>query len=83
MGTEVNAAPRTNAAEEIVEEGAMTVADATAFSGLGRTRLYNAMATGRLAFIQYGRRRLIPRKALRELLAEELVGGESDLTNLD
>lgn len=59
--------------EALLKDGALTIDEATAFSGLGRTRLYNAMKSGRLAFVQHGRRRLIPRKALQQLLAEGLV----------
>ena len=75
MGIEVNAAPRTHSAEAILEEGAVTVAEAVAWSGVGRTRLYGEMAAGNLPFVQKGTRRLIPRKALRKLLAESLVSG--------
>jgi excisionase family DNA binding protein len=60
-------------AMELLEDGAMTVNDAVEWSGIRRTRLYQAMADGRLPSVKEGRRRLIPRVALRRLLAENLV----------
>lgn len=38
--------------------------------GIGRTALYEEMAAGRLKYIQYGRRRLIPAEALDAFAAE-------------
>ena len=61
------------AAADLLRDGALTVDDAVAFSGIRRTRLYTAMSEGRLAFVQSGKRRLIPRAALQNLLAEGLV----------
>ena len=60
-------------AEDILEDGATSVAEAVRWSGVGRTRLYAAMADGSLVFIQKGGRRLIPRRALRQFLAADLV----------
>ncbi len=65
-------------AEALVEDGALTIDEAVAWSGVGRTRLYGEMADGNLPFVQKGARRLIPRKALRRLLAEGLVSRGSD-----
>ncbi len=65
--------------ESLVEDGAVTVSEAVVWSGVGRTRLYAEMADGNLPFVQKGRRRLIPRKALRQLLAESLVGDRSNV----
>ena len=62
---------------DVLEEGAMTIIEAVKWSGIGRTRLYMEMAEGKLLFVQQGARRLIPRKALRGLLAENLVSGGS------
>ena len=64
--------------EGLVSEGAVTVSDAVNWSGVGRTRLYLEMAEGNLPFVQKGKRRLIPRKALRRLLAQDLINGKSD-----
>jgi excisionase family DNA binding protein len=66
-------------AEELLEDGALTIDEAVAWSGVGRTRLYGEMADGNLPFVQKGARRLIPRKALRQLLAESLVSSRCDV----
>ena len=39
--------------------------------GIGRTFVYELLATGKLESIKLGRRRLIPREALERLVAEE------------
>lgn len=59
--------------DHILDDGAIPICEAVAWSGIGRTRLYLAMAEGRLPFIQSGKRRLIPRRALQRFLAEGLV----------
>lgn len=64
-----------NCGEELLEDGALTIDQAVSWSGVGRTQLYGEMANGNLPFVQKGARRLIPRKALRRLLAEGLVSG--------
>jgi excisionase family DNA binding protein len=60
--------------EQMVEEGAVTVAHACRFAGVGRTFLYGLMDAGRLRYVKLGKRRLIPRAELRRLLAEGVVG---------
>ena len=40
-----------------------------------RSKLYQAMSQGELAYIKDGRRRLIPKIGLRDYLARRLVGG--------
>lgn len=60
---------------ELLSEGAMKITDAVSWSGIGRSRLYSAMASGELPFVQYGTRRLIPKRGLRDYLAERLEGG--------
>jgi hypothetical protein len=50
-------------------DGALSLREAVAFSGLSRSELYRAMERGDLAFAIYGRRRLVPRAALVALLA--------------
>ena len=67
---------QTTDAMELLEGGMLKIGDAVAFSGLGRTRIYDAMSAGRLSYVQYGRRRLIPKKALLLLLAEGLIEAE-------
>ena len=61
------------AAADLLRDGALTVDEAVVWSGIRRTRLYAAMSDGRLPFVQLGKRRLIPRAALQDLLAEGLV----------
>ena len=56
--------------------GGMSVARACRLSGLGRTELYKRMDAGLLAFTKQGKRRLVSRKAVAEMLA----AGEPDLT---
>lgn len=46
---------------------AFTVADAVAYSGLSRSRLYNLMQTRELPSLQVGGRRMIRRDALDAL----------------
>jgi excisionase family DNA binding protein len=58
----------------LVAEGAFGIAEASTFTGLKRTFLYELMNRGELRFIKCGRRRLIPRAELTRLLAQSLVG---------
>jgi excisionase family DNA binding protein len=58
---------------EVVRDGAVPLQEAVKFSGLTRTALYAAMSRGELPFVKIGKRRLIPRNALRALLAGGLV----------
>jgi excisionase family DNA binding protein len=58
----------------LVEGGAVDVADACKFCGLGRTYLYDLMGRGQLRYTKVGKRRLIPRSELVRLLACGLVG---------
>lgn len=64
-----------NAKEELLADGSVTVEGATREFGLGRTRLYEFMGRGELPYSQIGAKRLIPRVALRRLLAASLVEG--------
>ena len=63
-----------NGRAEMFADGATTVADAVKEFAIGRTRLYELMSDGKLPFAQLGGRRLIPRRALRRLLAAHLRG---------
>lgn len=58
---------------DILADGTLSVAGAEAFSGLGRTTLYELMLGGKLAYTKVGARRLIPKRALLALLAEQLT----------
>lgn len=62
-----------NETDAIFDAGAVTLQGATEEFGIGRSALYDEMNAGRLVFAQRGRRRLIPRKALRRILTEDLV----------
>jgi excisionase family DNA binding protein len=59
----------------LVEDGCLDVPAAAEFSGMGRSWLYEQMQAGTLVYLKCGRRRLIPRRALQELLAASLVTG--------
>jgi excisionase family DNA binding protein len=48
---------------------ALTIADATRASGLGRTTLYEAIGTGKLDARKAGGRTLIPAESLRAYIA--------------
>lgn len=61
--------------EQLVQEGVRTVQEATQFTRLSRSKLYAEMEAGRLAYVTVGRRRLIPMRALTEMLARGLRGG--------
>lgn len=61
-------------APDHMSEGAFSVAEAVAFSGIGRTRLYEFIRAGRLATVLLGRKRLVPKAALKALLREHLDG---------
>lgn len=50
---------------------AYSIADACAVSSIGRTRLYQLIAEGRLEACKIGRRTLIPAEALRALIVGE------------
>jgi len=59
--------------EAAVADGAFVIREATEFSGISRTSLYSAMDAGHLAYVKVNRRRLIPRAALKQFLADRLV----------
>ena len=61
-------------AEDLCAEGALTVKEAVAFSGLARTAIYARIEDGSLPSLRLGRRRLIPKRALVRLLAKGLCG---------
>ena len=48
----------------------MTINAASSFSGIGRTVIYELLREGRLTPIRLGRRVLIPRAQLIEILAD-------------
>lgn len=66
-----------NTTDELLAEGSVTVEGATREFGLGRTRLYEFMGRGELPYSQIGAKRLIPRVALRRLIAANLVSASA------
>jgi excisionase family DNA binding protein len=60
---------------DLFGDGSVTVAEAARFTGLGRTSLYDLMTAGELTYTKVGARRLIPRRALVELLARNATPG--------
>lgn len=63
--------------EAIVGDGLLTVREAAAFLRLSKSTLYGLMEMQRLAYVKIGRARRIPRRALVDLAAHYLVGGEN------
>lgn len=66
-------AQTTEASENLVEDGLLTLAQAEGFSGLGRSKLYALMKAGELPSVKIGVSRRIPRKALVALAARSVV----------
>ena len=62
---------------ELLADGAMGIEDAVKWCGLSRAELYRRMTRGELRYVIRGRRRLIPRRALSEMLAAGLRGGRT------
>lgn len=60
---------------ELVTDGLAAMKEAIQFSGLSRSKIYNLMENGELAYVKIGRARRIPRRALVELAAANLRGG--------
>jgi hypothetical protein len=62
--------------DELFEEGALTIEGLEKEFGIKRSSAYELMNSGRLPWTcPYGRR-LIPRAAVKKLLAAGLVGGQ-------
>ena len=59
----------------MVGEGLMTVAEAAEFLRVSRSKLYQIMDAGELAYAKIGRGRRVPRRAVVELAARNLQGG--------
>jgi excisionase family DNA binding protein len=59
----------------LLDEGAMDLAEAEAFSSLSRSTLHRLMRNGELKYLKVGDRRLIPRCELKRLLAARVQGG--------
>lgn len=53
---------------DVLERVLLTPAEAARSLGIGRTKVYELMASGALASVQIGRSRRVPREALAELV---------------
>lgn len=62
---------------DLVAGGMLTIREAAELSGLGKSFLYNRMADGDLVYTKIRGARRIPRMALLEYLAKNLVCGSS------
>jgi excisionase family DNA binding protein len=66
-----------SADRDLIADGLLTVQEALDFTKLGRTDLYARMNSGELRSVKIGRRRLIPKRALIDLISRNLVKEES------
>lgn len=61
---------------EIVADGQVEIPEAQKFLGdCSRAHVYRLFKSGELPWVQSGRRRMVPRRALREYAAARLRGG--------
>ena len=58
---------------DAVPERLLSIDEAAALAGVGRTTIYTAIGAGRLRSVKVGRRRLVPASAVSELAADEQV----------
>ena len=61
---------------ELVADGLLTVNECAQFLHLSKSKLYEMMNAGVLCYVMLGRSRRIPRRAVNELAARELRGGQ-------
>lgn len=66
---------RSAAQSALIEQGLLRVAEVAGFLRLSRASVYDLMRKGLLPWVKLGRARRIPRQAVVELAARELVGG--------
>ena len=64
----------TNDNGELLGDGTIGIDDAKRLSGLGRSFLHQLMRRGELAYCKVGKRRLIVKRSLLEMLRRNLVG---------
>lgn len=69
--------PPSPRAIELASDGFLGVREAIAFSGIRRTRFYAMVRHSQIPSVLHGRTRLIPKRALIELLASAMVGVDS------
>jgi excisionase family DNA binding protein len=65
-------------AYQVVQDGLVTVKQAATFLGISVAKTYTLMSRGELPYVKLGRSRRIPRKALVELAAQNLVTDSQD-----
>lgn len=53
-----------------------SVAQTAEATGLGRTKIYDLMASGAIVAVKVGNRRLIPAESLREFVADLVAASE-------
>lgn len=58
---------------EMVSDGMLTVAQAKKFSGFSTWTIYQAIGGGPLPYAQYGKKMVIPRRAMDEWLADRVI----------
>jgi excisionase family DNA binding protein len=58
---------------DLVSEGLLRITETEKLTGMSRATLYRMMESGELPYVQLGKKRRIPRRALAELLAKHLV----------
>ena len=56
--------PTAGTVEDLLRDGVLSVREATEFTRLSKSVLYQLMAANELEFVRAGRRRLIPKRAL-------------------
>jgi excisionase family DNA binding protein len=62
-------------AADVVADGVMTVDDAGTMLAVSRSTVYALMDRGELAYVQIGRARRVPKRAVAVLLERNLKGG--------
>jgi hypothetical protein len=67
----------TATADDLLSAGAVTIQGATREFGIGRSTLYELMNAGKLSYSTATGRRLIPRNAIKQLLADGMVGADA------
>lgn len=65
--------PRDRIRSDMLSDGTMSVKQAAQFTGFGTRMIYDALVAGSLSYVQCGKRKVIPRKALLEFLNDRLV----------
>jgi excisionase family DNA binding protein len=63
--------------EELLQDGLEDIKEAVRFLSLSRSKVYQLMDSGQLTYVQFGRARRIPRRALLDLAASHLVPAQS------